>query len=119
MSDNSRTRLISGPKSLAHRRNMWAFYGYTVVLARLEEQAITPALIEAIRHARQKADVLLLAVSGSAPFAEALGELRAVDGLFLTSEHPNWKEECAPDVVVKGAPFADPGELRPSSSLKL
>lgn len=119
MQDESTSRLISGPKSLAHRRNMWAFYGYTVALACVEEQVLSFDLIEAIRHARQKADVLLLAVHGSPRFAEALAELRAVDGLFLTAEHPNWREESAPDIVVKGGLFGEPGELRPSSSLKL
>lgn len=118
MSDTFTRHLTDSP-SLRHRRNMWSFYGYTVALALVPEQDFTLDFVEAISSASSHADVFLVAIDGSERFANAVAELHAVDGIFLTSQIEDWKDVAAPHEVISNPLFSNPGDLKGVSELKL
>jgi uncharacterized SAM-dependent methyltransferase len=119
MSEDPSPILLKEALSLSHRRNMWRFFGYSVSLALIKEQDFSLEFLEALTEASRRSDIVLIAVDGSERFANAMTSFHAVDGVFNIDTFPNWRAECAPDFILKGDFFEDPGTLASASTLKL
>ena len=111
--------LLRNDQELKHRRNMWSFFGYNVGLAYLNEQVFSIDFIESLYEAGQSVEILLVAVNGSDRFAHALSELHAIDGLFREQDIPDWRKLAAPNHIIRGTFFEDPGAVSDASELKL
>jgi len=98
-SDIIHSKILS-PSDIEKRRNIWGFYNYRVAAVLVSEQTVSAELVQAINLAADKADILVVAVNGSASFAEIIASLHSVSSLLLTQDAEGWMASLQPDVVL-------------------